>query len=145
MKPKKSFVRSHISSKYRVQQKSTRPLFILFCKLYQFSAFNCFQKCSGFLPDSPISLIVGEVVWFFKLDFRIFGILSFWSFLGSQNWKMHFWNFFCFRGLKMDKNLKTPAFVKFTNFVELYLANDRYFFNSVKSSWKNTSLIYRIT
>ena len=26
--------------------------------------------------------------WFFELDFRIFGILIFWSFLGSQNWKI---------------------------------------------------------
>ena len=43
------------------------------------------------------------------------------------------------------QKIPTLAFVKFTNFVELYLANDRYIFNSVKSSWKNTSLTYRIT
>ena len=35
--------------------------------------------------------------------------------------------------IQQKEKILTPAFVKFTNFVRLYLGNDRYFFNSLKS------------
>ena len=39
-----------------------------------------------------------------------------------------------FFSILQTQKILSPAFMKFTNFEELYLANDRYFFNSVGSS-----------